>query len=159
MIEAWMILIGSVVHELYGWTGSNAIVSLFAPIDESLWEHFKLGYGALLLWMPIERWVLHVHGATYAFARGLGLIVLNLVVILVFFTIRPLVEEPITLAVDIGSYIVGCLAMGQIVRRFSILSSPLLHHAGAPLLIVIGVVFAIFTFLKPEHIWFVEHAW
>lgn len=159
MIEVWLIVVGSLVHELYGWTGSNVIVGLFAPIDESLWEHFKLGYGALLLWMPIERWVLHVRGTTYAFARGSGLIVLNLVVIVVFFTVRPSIPEPLALAADIGSYILGALAMGQIVRRFSNRSSPLLHHAGVPLLIVIGVVFAVFTFWKPEHIWFVEHAW
>ena len=159
MIEAWLILVGTAVHELYGWTGGNSMVGLIAPIDESLWEHFKLGYGALLLWMPIERWVLHVRGHTYAFARGAGLIALNLAVILIFFTVRPLVEDPATLAVDIGSYVVGSLLMGQIVRRWSNLTSPFLHRVGVPLLVMIAVAFTVLTIWKPDHILFIEHSW
>ena len=159
MFEAWMILVGSAVHGLYGWTGNDPIMGLFAPIDESLWEHFKLGYGALLLWIPIERWVLHERGNTYAFARAVGLIVLNLVVIAVFFTVRPLLEEPWTLAADIGSYVLGALVMGQVARRSSNLASPMLRRLGIPLLVAIGILFAVFTVWKPNHLWFMEHVW
>lgn len=159
MIEVWMILVGSAVHELYGWTGNNSIVALFAPIDESLWEHFKLGYGAILLWIPVERWILHRGGNTYVFARAAGLILLNLVVIAMFFTIRPMVDEPLTLVVDIGSYVLGSLALGQVVRRYSDRSSPVLHRIGVPLLVLIGLAFAAFTIWKPDHIWFIEHSW
>jgi len=159
MIELWLILAGSMVHELYAWTGDNFIISLFAPVDESLWEHFKLGYGALLLWMPIERWVLHVRGHTYAFARAAGLIILNAVVIVMFFTVRTHVPEPWRLTADIGSYLLGALAMGQVMRRWSNMASPALHKAGAPLLLLIGVLFAVFTLWKPDHLWFMEHVW
>ncbi len=159
MIEAWLILVGSAVHELYGWTGDHALVGLFAPIDESLWEHFKLGYGALLLWIPLERWVLHTRGYTYAFSRAAGLIILNLVVVGMFFTVRPVVHEPMTLTVDIGSYVLGSLAMGQIVRRYSDLRSLALHRLGVPLLVLIGLLFAVFTLWKPDHLWFIEHTW
>lgn len=36
-------LAGSLIHFLYGWTKNNFIIGLFSPINESVWEHTKLG--------------------------------------------------------------------------------------------------------------------
>lgn len=159
MFEAWMIIVGSLVHNLYPWTDNTWIVGLFAPIDESLWEHFKLGYLAALLFIPIERFVLRKEGNTYAFARVTGIVILNLVVVAIFFTVRPVVPESARLAVDIGSYVVGSLVMGQVVRRWSDLPSTLLRRVGLPAFVVMGIMFAAFTIWKPASIIFVEHAW
>jgi general stress protein CsbA len=159
LLELWLIIVGSLVHQLYDWSGQLWAIGLFAPVDESVWEHFKLGYAAILLWMPVERLLLRRGGNTYAFARAAGVIALNLVVVLVFFTIRPWFDESVVLAVDIGSYIAGCLVMGQIVRRCSDLPSPLLHRIGAPAFLLLAGLFAGLTIWKPDAALFVEHAW
>lgn len=38
------------LHFTYEWLGEHAIVGLFTPINESIWEHLKLVFWPLLLW-------------------------------------------------------------------------------------------------------------
>lgn len=33
---------GTLLHFVYEWSGSAVIVGLFAPVNESVWEHIKL---------------------------------------------------------------------------------------------------------------------
>lgn len=159
MVELFLIVVGSIAHGLYKLTNESLIIGLFAPTDESLWEHFKLGWTATLLLIPVERWLLHRGGSTYAFARAVGFLALNVAVVIIFFGLRPLVPEGGRLAVDIGSYIVGCLVMGQIIRRWSNEPSRVLSQLGVPLLIAIGVLLAVLTYWRPAGAIFVEHHW
>ena len=55
--EKWIILgvpilflIGSFFHFLYELSGKNSIVALFAPVNESVWEHIKMLVVPLVLW-------------------------------------------------------------------------------------------------------------
>lgn len=53
----WMILgipvlflIASPLHFVYEWTGKNIVAGLFAPVNESPWEHLKLTFWPVLIW-------------------------------------------------------------------------------------------------------------
>lgn len=43
-------ILGTLAHFFYEWSGSNILVSLFAPVNESTWEHMKLLFFPVLLW-------------------------------------------------------------------------------------------------------------
>jgi len=43
-------VLGSLMHFIYDFTNQNIIVGLFAPVNESVWEHTKLGIIPLALW-------------------------------------------------------------------------------------------------------------
>jgi len=38
------------LHFLYDWLGKNAVVAMFVPTNESIWEHLNLVFWPLLLW-------------------------------------------------------------------------------------------------------------
>jgi hypothetical protein len=44
---------GSLMHFAYEWSGGQLAVGLFAPVNESIWEHFKL-----LFWPALSWWLL-----------------------------------------------------------------------------------------------------
>lgn len=46
----FVILTGTLSHFLYDWSGENALVGLFAPVNESVWEHMKLLFFPMLLY-------------------------------------------------------------------------------------------------------------
>jgi hypothetical protein len=46
----FMTLAGSTMHFVYDWSGHNAAVGLFGPVNESIWEHAKLVFWPPLLW-------------------------------------------------------------------------------------------------------------
>ena len=43
-------VLGTLFHFVYEWSGNNLFVSLFAPINESIWEHTKLLFFPMLLY-------------------------------------------------------------------------------------------------------------
>lgn len=46
-------LVAFPLHFLFGWSGKSALIGMFTPINESIWEHLKLVYWPLLLWWGI----------------------------------------------------------------------------------------------------------
>ena len=46
----FVLITGTLAHSLYSWTGSNYIAGLFAPVNESIWEHMKLLFFPMLLY-------------------------------------------------------------------------------------------------------------
>lgn len=45
-----IVAVGSLLHFIYDWSGQALLVGLFAPVNESVWEHLKLGVWPTLLW-------------------------------------------------------------------------------------------------------------
>lgn len=43
-------VLGTLSHFFYEWTGENALVGLFSPVNESTWEHMKLIFFPVLLY-------------------------------------------------------------------------------------------------------------
>ncbi len=49
----FVLIAGTLFHFLYNWTGSNYIAGLFAPVNESIWEHMKLVFFPMFLYSII----------------------------------------------------------------------------------------------------------
>ena len=46
-------LFGSLMHFAYDWSGQLAIVGIFTPVNESIWEHLKLSIYPTFFWWII----------------------------------------------------------------------------------------------------------
>lgn len=46
----FVILLGTLSHFLYDWSGKHVTVGLFTPVSESVWEHMKLLFFPMLLY-------------------------------------------------------------------------------------------------------------
>lgn len=46
----FVMILGSVWHFVYEWSGNNFFVGFFFPINESVWEHMKLLFFPMLLY-------------------------------------------------------------------------------------------------------------
>ena len=36
------VIVGTLMHFIYHWTGCSVVVGMFAPVNESVWEHLKM---------------------------------------------------------------------------------------------------------------------
>lgn len=45
---------GGVLHFVFAWTGKNRVVAVFAPVNESFWEHLKMAYWPALVVTAIQ---------------------------------------------------------------------------------------------------------
>ena len=53
------LIIGTLLHFTYEWSGENPFVALYSPVNESVWEHLKLLFFPVLLYTFFEIIVLY----------------------------------------------------------------------------------------------------
>ena len=61
------IITGTLLHFVYEWSGESLFVGIFSPINESVWEHLKL------LFFPMSVWILigyFIFGKTENYFKG-----------------------------------------------------------------------------------------
>lgn len=100
------ILMGSLLHFVYDWSGKNFIVGLLTPVNESPWEHMKLAFTPLVMFSFLEFFYLRSIVRNLCFALFKEVVIAISFILGVFYIYTFFVEDSI-LAIDIGSFIVG----------------------------------------------------
>ena len=69
------LIIGTLLHFTYGWSGENPFVALYSPVNESVWEHLKLLFFPVLLYTFFEIIVLYKTSGQFLTSRLLAVCV------------------------------------------------------------------------------------
>ena len=142
-------LAGTVLHFLYDWTGENLLAAVFSGVNESTWEHMKLLYWPLFLFAFFQHFFYREEAYWYV---KLGATVLGLTLIpVLFYTYNGVFGKSPDWVNIIIFYIAAAAAFGfewwsfrkNLMRR----KHPQLA-LGA--MVLIGLLFVIFTFATPE---------
>ena len=66
-------VLGMLFHFIYDWSGQNTFVGLFAPVNESIWEHMKLLFFPMLITSGFVCYLLReqLPGLSSSFPAGL----------------------------------------------------------------------------------------
>ncbi|MFP4662509.1 MAG: DUF6512 family protein [Halanaerobiales bacterium] len=146
----WIIIVGSLLHFTYEWSGQNPIVGTISAVNESVWEHLKLGYWSLFFFMLIEyRYLIH-RVESFFLAKLSGIIAMELFIVIFFYSYTAILGDTI-LWLDIGSYIVGAFLCQLI--SFVLINREvpgIINNLSLVFFIVLGVLFVIFTYYPPD---------
>lgn len=146
----WILILGSLLHFTYEWSGKSPLVGAFSAINESVWEHLKLGYFSLLLFTFIQYWFIKDETNSYFLGKALGIIAMNLFIVVVFYSYNSITGKSIFI-IDIASFIVGaaiCQALSYKILKSNI--SKIWNYIGLSIFLLIGLIFVIFTFNPPS---------
>ena len=146
----WIIIVGSLLHFTYEWSGKSPIVAIFSPVNESVWEHLKLGYFALLFFILIEYWFIRDETSSFFLAKSIGILSMNLFIVIIFYSYTWVTKEP-NLFIDIGSFVVGaiiCQVISMKIMKTSV--SKTSNTIGLILFILMGCILILFTFYTPR---------
>lgn len=147
-----IIITGSIIHFFYPWSGESIIMGLMFPVNESVWEHLKLGYWALVMFSIPEYFFINKLVNNYFLAKLTGIIALELTVLIVFygyflFTCRSIFW------INIASFVLGALACQFSVYRIFHMASAsnqiaIISLAG---LLLMPIIFGILTLYPPHY--------
>jgi len=146
----FIVIIGFLLHYLYEWSGDSSVIAAVAPVNESVWEHLKLGTWATILFMIPEYRSLRNSTTSYFAAKLGGIVVLNAVILIIFYGYQLFVDESI-LVLDIGSFVIGA-AVGQF-TSFHVIRmklSKIWDRLGMICLAALITAFAVFTWHPPH---------
>lgn len=145
-------LLGVVWHYLYDWSGQSRILGAFVPVNESVWEHLKLGYWPLVLFSVVEYPFLKSKASNYYWAKLAGVLTLEGAVLLIHYSYTSLAGG-LSLWVDISSFVLG-VALCQFVW-YKIYRMPTFKKSReVPALlgfIALGLLFMLTTYSPPRY--------
>lgn len=149
----FMMLIGTLSHFAYEFSGNNCIVGIFTPLSESVWEHLKLAFYPLLIFSILDWFFIKDIANNYFIGKALGIITCSLFIVIVFYAYNYFVHHSI-IFVDISLFFIGCI-LSQIVcyKIFTHKSLGInIEVLGIVLIILQISLFTIFTFNPPKNL-------
>ena len=147
---AFVIIAGTVFHFVYDWSGNNPIVALFFPINESIWEHMKLGFFPMLFYSFYMHKKLRKSYPCITSGILSGILVNTFSIPIIFYTYTGILGTDI-FVLDIATFVLSVLITFYLVYRLT-LSCRMQKHTAALLLLVciVGVCFIVFTYAPPN---------
>lgn len=148
----WIVIVGTLLHFTYEWSGKLALVGLLSPVNESVWEHLKLGYFALLFFMLIEYWFIRRETRNFFIANAVGVIAMNLIIVIVYYSYTLFVSTKDNIVVNIGSFVVGALICQILSTRIMKMKvKKRIETFGLAVFILLGGLFFVFTIYTPHY--------
>jgi len=148
----FLVVVGSLLSFVYEWSNKSVLIGILGPVNESVWEHFKLGFWSLVLFSAIEYRFIRNKTSNFFYAKGLGILILQGTVLVIYYTYTMFTAEPI-LVIDILSYILGC-SLCQIAAGYRVLIkknySKTMNVLGLSVLFIHAVLLITFTFMPPK---------
>lgn len=82
----FVIVLGSLAHFFYVWSGNNILIGLFAPVNESTWEHMKLVFFPMLIFSIFAYFTLKEEYPCILSALLSGILIGTFLIPVVFYT-------------------------------------------------------------------------
>ncbi|MFW9865062.1 MAG: DUF6512 family protein [Candidatus Thorarchaeota archaeon] len=148
---AFIIILGSLFHFVFEWTGYWEPIGGFFPVNESVWEHLKLPYWPLVIFSLIEYRIVSDESKNFIMSKAAASILSITTIIVVFYSYTALLRIEL-LIVDILSFIFG-VVLGQYVS-YKILTAKKFDNwiiiFSWIIIIAFGTIFVLFTYFPPQ---------
>jgi hypothetical protein len=147
----FIIFLGSLLHFTFEFSGGNRVVCVFSAVNESIWEHLKLAFWPAVLFALIELVPLKRVVNNFWLSKTVSIYFMVALIPVIFYAYTAFTGQGI-FAVDIASFVVAVI-IGQLISYKLLTHRKLasgLNWAALVLLIVLAVIFIVFTFTPPH---------
>lgn len=136
------IILGTIGHFLYEWSGYNKLVGFFFSRNENTWEHMKLGITPIILWTIVEFFTSDFNNLF--FAKFISIISFSVILMILYYGYKRILKKNI-LFLDI---LIFYISLGI----SSVISINLLMNTNFGVIInifgLIGIFFVIWLYKK-----------
>jgi hypothetical protein len=145
------VVLGTLLHFVFDWSGRWIPIAPIAAVNESVWEHLKLGFWPTLVYAALEYSRFGKSSNNFRFAKTLGIYLIPITIVILFYLYIAILGHDLLIA-DILIFVVAVI-VGQLVSYKLLIASPLPARINrfAPIaLVVLGILFVLFTFYPPH---------
>ena len=145
----FVMVLGTLLHFTYKWSGNNVIVGIFSPINESIWEHLKLMFFPMLITIIIGYLYKGKDVDNYLSSKVIGTIVMLSFTIVFYYTYSGILGTNYT-GVDVSIFFIA-VALGQYVS-YKLMKTKFHGNniIGIIILLALLLCFVVFTFFPPN---------
>ena len=73
IVILFSLILGTLLHFTYEWSGNNLFVGSFSAVNESIWEHLKLVFYPMIIAMIVEYFFIKENVNNYIEAKTIGI--------------------------------------------------------------------------------------
>lgn len=139
----FVLILGTLSHFFYEWSGRNLIVGLFSPVNESIWEHMKLLFFPTLLYSLIAVPRLKSDYPCVTSAYLAGILIGTLMIPALYYTYTGILGHHI-FVFDIAIFVLSVIIAFFAVYRLS--QSCIRKHVSSLLYFAVGFLLVCFLF-------------
>lgn len=156
--SVFTVIFGTLLHFVYELSGRNIFVGIFAPINESVWEHLKLLFFPMSIWIIIGYFIFRKQFKNYIPSAISGIISGLILIPMWFYTYTFFTYKPI-LFLDIAAFIISValafFIMSHLLKNYNI---PYLTPAlGILIWDILFALFIIFSLYQPDFPIFISY--
>ena len=147
----FIVVLGTVLHFAFEWLGRAVPVAPIAAVNESVWEHLKLGFWPALAYTALEYSRFGKSANNFSLAKTVGVCLILISIVVLYYVYTTILGHGL-LAVDIAIFVVA-VVVGQLVSYKLLIASPLpgrLNRFAPIALAVLAILFVVFTFHPPQ---------
>ena len=148
---AFIIILGAVLHFAFEWSGSWTPLGAIAAVNESVWEHLKLGFWPALVYAALEHVRFGKSAHNFLFAKTLAICVVPITIVVLYYVYTAILGHGL-LVIDILIFVVA-VVVGQLVSYRLLIASPLpkkVNRLAPVAVIILGILLVLFTFYPPQ---------
>lgn len=142
----FVIILGTILHFTYEWSGGNRIVGIFSAVNESTWEHLKLIFYPMLLTTIIGN---YIFSEKVICAKTVGVITAMLFTVIVFYTYTGIIGTNYAV-INIAIFVLAVILGEYVTYKFYKKNIQSNSNICTIILIILLILFIIFTFKAPE---------
>lgn len=143
------LILGTILHFLYEWSGENAVVGAFSAVNESTWEHLKLLYYPMLISSVLGYLFFYKKYPNYICIRTISMLFSMIFTVIFFYTYTGILGRNIAF-VDISSFFISVLISEYITNTLAKFNFKCNKKIAIIVLFSLFIFFAIFTFNPPN---------
>ena len=146
------LILGTLLHFIYEWSGNNVIIASFSAVNESVWEHLKLVFYPMLILGLIEYYFVKNIANNYIEAKAIGTFTAISFIVISFSTYTGIIGTNffiIDILIFIISIILGEWTSYKLMKRKNESTIQTKILAGGILIFLLSC-FIIFTYVTPQ---------
>lgn len=144
-------ILGGLLHFTFEMSGFNPVVGIFSAVNESVWEHLKLGFWPIILLTIMEYFLIKKQANNFFLGKATSALAIIIIIPVIFYSYTIFTGESIFL-IDILSFFFAVI-IGQILS-YKILTynqlSKKSEWISMAVLIILAILFVAFTFYPPH---------
>jgi len=143
------LILGTLLHFSYNWSGNNIIVSLFSSVNESTWEHLKLAFFPMLISGTIGYFIFKDDFPNFLCSKAIGICIALAFTVIFFYTYTGILGTNYAF-LNISSFVLA-IVIGEYTTYKLILNNiPCNKINYSIILILLTIAFILFTFTPPR---------
>lgn len=141
---------GTILHFVYEWTGQNPAAAIFAPVNESTWEHLKLLFMPALLFTLIQEIAIGGRYPSLVTEKGKAVLLGLGAIPVLFYTYSGILGKNVTWVDILIFYLAAALYTWLSWRNLEKNQGRGNGSLGAAIFVLLFLCFLVFTIRPPE---------